>query len=148
MKKIIKITALVLALVLCTLALVSCSTFGSIKSNFEGAGYTLITADKDTTGEIKLENGTITYTIHTFTKKSENAENDNLLGDIIDGITEAASTAIVWECASEGDLEKAIEANADIKAILDGAQKSDFVNGNCILMTLNPSAVKVFKGEK
>ena len=146
MKKTIKLTALVLALVFCTLALVSCSTFGSIKSNFESAGYTLMTEDTDTTGEIKLEDGTITYTIHKFQKKGE--DSDSALGNIVGGITQALSTAVVWEFASEGDLNKAIEENEEIKAVLKDAQKSDFVNGNCILMTINPDAVKIFKGEK
>jgi len=41
MKKTVKIIALAMALVLCTLALVSCSSFGSIKSNFEKNGYEL-----------------------------------------------------------------------------------------------------------
>lgn len=148
MKKTIKITALVLALVFCTLALVSCSTFGSIKSNFESNGYELKTEDKDTTGEIKLEDGTIAYTIHTFQLKQEKDEDAGILDQIGGAIAGALSTAIVWEFSSEGDLKKAMEENEEIKAILKDAQESDFVNGNCILMTINPDAVKIFKGEK
>ena len=145
MKKTVKIVALAMALVLCTLALVSCSSFGSIKSNFEKNGYELVSADKETTGTIKLEEGEITYTIHTFQLKQE--EGGSALDNILGGIAQGLSTAIVWEFASDKDLAKAMEENEDIKAVLKDAEESKFVNGNCILMTINPDAVKIFNGE-
>ena len=148
MKKTIKITALVLALVLCTLTLASCSAFGSIKSNFEKNGYALQNADNEPTGTVTLDDGSITYIIHTFQKEAEENEDSGILGNIVSGVTEALSTAVVWEFDSEGDLEKAIEKNEQIKSLLEKAQKSDYVNGNCILMTFNPEAVQIFKGEK
>ena len=40
-----------------------------------------------------------------------------------------------------------MEENEDIKAVLKDAEESKFVNGNCILMTINPDAVKIFNGE-
>ena len=135
MKKTVKLIALAMALVLCTLALVSCSSFGSVKKNFEANGYELQDADNEKTGTIKLEEGELTYTIHTFKKKDSG---------IISG---ALSTAIVWEFASDKDLAKAIEENDEIKAVLKDAEESKFVNGNCILMTINPDAVKLFNGE-
>lgn len=144
MKKTLRIVAIMMALVLCTLALVSCSTFGSIKSNFESNGYELAGESKE--GKIALDEGEITYTIHTFQKKNEG--NGGALDNIVGGITQALSTALVWEFSSSADLEKAMEENADIKAVLKNAQESDYVNGNCILMTVNPTAVKIFKGEK
>jgi hypothetical protein len=134
--------ALVFVFMACTLA--SCSTYGSIKKAFEKEGYTLVSADKEKTGEIKTDEGVITYTVHTFQKEAEKEDGD-VLGNIIGGITQVASTAVVWEFASDKDLQKAIEESEDIKAILKDAQESDFVNGNCILMTLNADAVAIFK---
>ena len=136
MKKSVKIIALALALVLCTLALVSCSSFGSIKKNFEKNGYTL--KNEGTSGSFTYEEKEISYTIYTFQK-----EGDGILG----GLTSALSTAVVWEFASNADLEKAIEQSEEIKTILKDADKSKLVNGNCVLMTINPDAVKLFNGE-
>ena len=138
MKKTIRITAIVLALVLCVLTLASCSSFRSIKRSFEKNGYELTSSDNEKTGEIKTEDGTLTYTIHVFQR-----EGTGLLGNL----TEALSTAIVWEFDSDKDLEKALESSEEIKAVLEDAAESDFVNGNCVLMTINPDAVKIFNGE-
>ena len=137
MKKTVKFFALVMALVLCTLVLVSCSSFGSIKSNFEKNGYAL--SEDAKTGSVAIDGKELSYTIHTFKK-----END---GGLLGGITSALSTAIVWEFASSADLNEAIENSEDIKAVLKDAEKSRYVNGNCILMTINPDAVKLFNGE-
>lgn len=145
MKKTVKLIALAMALVLCTLALVSCSAFSSIKSNFEKNGYELVSADKETTGTIKLEEGEITYTIHTFQLKKE--EGGSALDNILGGIAQGLSTAVVWEFSSDSDLKKAMAENEEIKAVLKDAEESKFVNGNCILMTINPDAVKLFNGE-
>ena len=136
MKKTVKFIALMTALVLCALALVSCSSFSSIKSNFEKYGYTL--SENSETGSFAVDGKELSYTIHTFKKEGEG---------ILGGITSALSTAIVWEFASNADLNTAIEENEQIKALLSDAEKSRFVNGNCILMTINPDAVKIFNGE-
>ncbi|MBO7170977.1 MAG: hypothetical protein J6W28_07365 [Clostridia bacterium] len=146
MKKSVKILALMLVLVMTVTALVSCSMYGTIKADFEEAGYTLQNPDEEKTGEIETEDGVITYTIHVFQKEAE--DKDNVLGDLIGGIVEAASTATVWEFASDKDLAKAMEENADIKAILEEAGESDMVNGNCVLMTFNPEAVEIFGQSK
>ena len=136
MKKTVKFIALMTALVLCALALVSCSSFASIKSNFEKYDYTL--SENSETGSFAVDGKELSYTIHTFKKEGEG---------ILGGITSALSTAIVWEFASNSDLNTAIEENEQIKALLSNAEKSRFVNGNCILMTINPDAVKLFNGE-
>ena len=146
MKKSVKILALMLVLVMTVTALVSCSKYNAIKADFEEAGYTLQNADNEKTGEIETEDGVITYTIHVFQKEAE--DKDNVVGDFIGGILEAASTATVWEFASDKDLAKAMEENADIKAILEEAGESDMVNGNCVLMTFNPEAVEIFGQSK
>ena len=144
MKKTVKLIALSLALLLCTLALVSCSRFGSIKSAFEDNGYALKGESKE--GEITLESGTLSYTIHTFQKEAK--ESDSALGNAIGGLTSLASTAVVWEFSSDSDLKKALEENKEMKELLEDASESDLINGNCFLMTLNPEAIEIFKGTK
>ncbi|MBP3437275.1 MAG: hypothetical protein J6K61_05155 [Clostridia bacterium] len=138
MKKSIKLVALTMALVVFMLALVSCSTYGSIKKNFEKNGYTLQNAENEPTETIELDEGEITYTIHTFQK-----EGSGIIGSIMQGV----STAVVWEFSSSKDLQKAMAEDEDIKAFLQDADESEYVNGNCILMTINPDAVKIFNGE-
>ena len=139
MKNVIKVLALSMVVVLSVLMLVSCSTYGKIQGAFEDAGYTLQNADKEATGEIETENGVITYTIHTFQKEGE-----GLLG----GLTQGLSTAIVWEFSSSSDLMAAIEESETLKGLIKDAQNSDYVNGNCVLTTINPEAVEIFKGTK
>ena len=146
MKTFTKILALALVVVMSVVMLVSCSTYGKIEKAFEDAGYTLQNADNEKTGTIETDDGVITYTIHTFQKEAE--DSDSILGDIIGGIGEAASTAVVWEFSSDKDLAKAMAENEDMKELLEDAQESDLVNGNCFLMTLNPDAVEIFKGTK
>ena len=109
MKKTVKFIALMTALVLCALALVSCSSFSSIKSNFEKYGYTL--SENSETGSFAVDGKELSYTIHTFKKEGEG---------ILGGITSALSTAIVWEFASSADLDKAIEENEQISLYKDG----------------------------
>ncbi len=145
MKNTVRILALALVLVMSITCLVSCSTYGGIKKDFENAGYVLQNADNEKSGEISTEDGVIKYTIHTFQKES----NDNSgLGAIIGGIGSMLSTAVIWEFASDKDLAKAMSENADMKEALTKAQESELVNGNCFLMTINPEAVEIFNSSK
>ena len=139
MKNVIKVLALSMVVVLSVLMLVSCSTYGKIQSAFEDAGYTLQNADNEKTGEIKTEDGVITYTIHTFQKEGEG---------ILGSITQGLSTAVVWEFGSDADLAAALEESETLKGLIKDAQNSDYVNGNCVLTTINPDAVEIFKGTK
>ena len=139
MRKTLRIVALVLVLAMSVMMLASCSTYKSIKSDFEDAGYTLQNEDNEKTGTITTDDGDITYTIHTFQK-----EGDGILG----GITSALSTAIVWEFKSDKELAKAMADNEDMKDALEEAQESELVNGNCFLMTINPDAIEIFNQSK
>ena len=143
MKKSIRLLALVMALVLCTLALVSCSTFGSIKNNFAKNGYELMGDSKQ--ASFTYEEYEINYTVHTFQFKPE--DDGSALGGILGGIAQGLSTAIVWEFGSNADLQKALAGNENVKVLLKDADQSRLVNGNCILMTINPDAIKIFNGE-
>ena len=136
MKNVIKVLALSMVVVLSVLMLVSCSSYGKIESAFKKADYTL---KGEETGTIKTENGEITYTIHTFQKEGE-----GLLG----GLTQALSTAVVWEFSSSADLAAALEESETLKGIIKDLQNSDYVNGNCVLTTVNPDALEIFKGTK
>lgn len=139
MRKTLRIVALVLVLAMSVMMLASCSTYKSIKSDFEDAGYTLQNEDNEKTGTITTDDGDITYTIHTFQK-----EGDGILG----GITSALSTAVVWEFKSDKELAKAMADNEDMKDALEEAQESELVNGNCFLMTINPDAIEIFNQSK
>ena len=138
MKNTLKITALALVLVTVLCLLVSCgSTFGGIKANFEKHNYELKSSEP---GKIEYDGKVLNYTVHTFQKKSD--------GGILGSIGSALSTAVVWEFSSNADLNAALEQNETLKGLLKDAQQSDFVNGNCVLLTLlNTDAIKLFKGE-
>lgn len=146
MKRTVKILALMLVMAMSVMMLASCSKYGSIKSDFEDAGYTLQNPDNEPTGEIKTDDGVITYTIHTFQKEAE--KGDNPLGNIAGAIGEGLSTAVVWEFGSDDDLASAIENSETLKGLIKDAQNSDYVNGNCVLTTVNPTAVEIFKASK
>ena len=143
MKKTVRMIALITALVLCALALVSCSSFASVKKNFEKNGYVL--AGESQKATFLYEEYEISYTVHTFQVKP--SEDDSALGNILGGVAQAFSTAIVWEFTSNEALLKALEGNAEIKALLANTDKSRYINGNCLLMTANPDAVSIFNGE-
>lgn len=138
MKKTLKITALALVLVLCLAALASCagSSFGKIQKNFEKEGYVL---DSSVDASFETEEGKeINYTIHTFKKPGTGLE--ALL----------APSATVYEFASAKDVATAKEEISEVKAMLESAQDSRYVKGNCVLMTvsiLNGDAEAIFNGE-
>lgn len=126
MKKTRKI--LCLALVLVSLfALVSCSSFESIKSSFEKNGYTYVELDEDNqyvkSITADLEEGELTCTMHLFSKN----------GELIPKL------ALVLEFSSDKDLQKAIaeDGSETIKGLLKDAQESDYINGNCLLLPLS-----------
>ena len=139
MKKFTKILAMTLVVAMFVVMLVSCSSYGKIEKAFEKEGYVLKNADDEKTGTIETDEGTITYTIHTFQKEGEG---------ILGGITEGLSTAIVWEFGSDKDLAKAMANNEDMMELLEDAQESKLVNGNCFLMTINPDAIEIFNSTK
>ena len=144
MKRILSTTVAMLLLLSMVLSLASCgSTFGTIKANFEKAGYEL-KEDAEKTVELTTDDGKISVTVHTFQLKKQ--ETGSGLGDLIGGIASLASTAIVYEFGSDADLAKALAENEDVMNAIKDAQESDLVNGNCLLMTINPEAVEIFKG--
>ena len=143
MKRTLKITALALVLATLAILLVSCGTsFGGIRANFEKHNYELKSSEP---GKIEYDGKVLNYTIHTFQVKTDSS--GNIFDNIIGGLTGLASTAIVWEFSSNADLNAALEQSDTLKGLLNDAQQSDFVNGNCVLLTANTNAIKIFKGE-
>ena len=144
MKRILSAAVVMLLMLSMVLSLASCgSTFGTIKANFEKAGYEL-KADAEKSVELTTDNGKLSVKVHTFQLKKQ--ETGCGLGDLIGGIASLASTAVVYEFGSDADLAKALSESEEIMNAIKDAQQSDLVNGNCLLMTINPEAVEIFKG--
>ena len=141
MKKFVRLIALALVAVM-ALSLVACgSSFGKIKSNFEKNGYTYVedanSEEKSKMITAELENGDITCTPHLF-------KTDGFVGfDVY---------ALVLEFGSDKDMQKAMDESETIKGIIKDAQKSELVNGNCLLVPISltkaDEMIKIFNGEK
>ena len=143
MKRTLKITALALVLATLVVLLVSCATsFGGIRANFEKHNYELKSSEP---GKIEYDGKVLNYTVHTFQLKKN--DSGNFFEDIGSIIGSLVSTAVVWEFSSNADLNAALEQSDTLKGLLNDAQQSDFVNGNCVLLTANTNAIKIFKGE-
>ncbi len=135
-----KITTRILCVALvCVMlfSLVACgSTFNSIKKNFEKEGYTYVESGDDATANTiaaELEDGELSCTVHVF--KNEGGFLASLLG-----------SAVVLEFESDKALAKAFEedGSATLKGLIKDAQESEYVNGNCVLITINPEALEIF----
>jgi hypothetical protein len=123
MKLFTRILAFVLLSVM-VLSLVACSTYGAILKNFEEAGYTEIKDDDNSsvkTITAELEKGDLTCDVHFLRKE--------------DGILNTRNV-IILEFSSEKELLEAVEESETLKGLIKDAQKSEFVNGNCVLLPL------------
>lgn len=160
MKTLTRITAVVILAVM-VLSLVACSSFGSIKSNFEKNGYVYLENEEGNSifdsYTADLEEGEISCTFHVFKYegKDEETEGDSslggLLGGLVDSLVDAVDYCGVIEFASDKDMEKALEESATLKGLIEDAQDSDLVKGNCILITgvvRIDEKIKIFNGEK
>ena len=124
--------------------LASCGTFSKIKKNFTDAGYTYVESSDDddaktaNTIAAQLEEGEISCTLHIFKKELVSV-----------GSATTYKWAFVLEFKSDAELQKAFEENgsATLKGLITDAQKSDYVNGNCILLPSildNSEKVEIF----
>lgn len=142
MKRILSAAVVMLLMLSMVLSLASCSSFGTVKANFEKAGYELVELtedekkafDKLVSGKFETEDGVITYDVHFFQKK----------GGLLSGL----STTVVFEFGSDADMAKVIGESETLKGAIKDIQNSDYVNGNCVLfpLNLNPDIVEIFKG--
>ena len=123
MKIFTRILALVLLSVM-VLSLVACSTYSTILKNFEEAGYTELKDEENSsvkTITAELEKGNLTCDVHFLRKE----------GGILD-----TRNVIILEFASDKALLEAIEESATLSGMIQDAQNSQFVNGNCVLLPL------------
>lgn len=146
MKTMTRILAFALLTVM-VLSLVACSSFGSIKKNFEKAGYTYIENTDSEDGDAatartitaELEEGNISCTAHLFKTTTTLV------------LVEVPVYALVLEFASDKDMAKAMDESETLKGFLKDAQESDYVNGNCVLVPLSitkfQEMITIFKGE-
>lgn len=124
MKKMTKVLASVVCLVMCLFAFAGCSSYGSIVKAFEKEGYEVVTTDSDKSGVTFGED--VNVTVHTLKK----------------------DLSVVWifEFGSSDELNKQLEENETLKGAIKDAQKSDAVNGNCICFTLDVlNAKKIYE---
>lgn len=142
MKHMIKVVALLLVLV-SVFSLVSCSSYSRVEKNFKNAGYEVVdTSDDSSVKSItaELEKGEIKFTMHLFKKSGA-------------GLLGADVYAAVIEFASDAEFDKAFgeDGSATLKGLITDAQKSDYVNGTCVLIPLSITNLseqkKIFKGE-
>lgn len=134
MKKTVRIVSMALLLVAVTIMLVSCSSFNKIKGNFEDAGYKLVENDEQTNKiTAELEEGNISCTAHLFQKEADLGDLGSIVGDLV------KYNALVLEFNSDADLEKALseDGSATLKGFVQDLQKSELVNGNCLLVPLS-----------
>ncbi len=145
MKKFITRIGVFALLLVMTLTLVSCSTYKSILSEFEDEGYVEITDDDNETLKsitAELKEGNITCTFHVL--QPEIKDDDGALAKL----EKQAKTILIIEFESDEELAKAFEENGSetLKGIIKDAQNSDYVNGNCVLVSiLNTEAKDIFK---
>ena len=126
----LKKIAAVIAVLSMTLILCACSSYSGIQSRMKKAGFEVAennsTETKTVTGVI--DSMQLDCTIHTFSKKYEGT------------IADVSSFAIVLEFNSNEELEKAleekIENNSALKEFIGNMEKSEYVNGNCILIPI------------
>ena len=146
MKTMTRILAFALLAVM-VLSLVACSSFGSIKKNFEKAGYTYIENADSEDGDAavartitaELEEGDVSCTAHLFKTTTTLV------------LVEVPVYALVLEFATDEDMTKALSESETLKGMLKDAQDSDYVNGNCVLVPLSitkfQEMITIFKGE-
>ena len=155
MKTLTKIISFVLLSVM-VLSLVSCSSFSGIKSNFEKHGYVYVENGENNTLFTKineeLQSGEIPCTFHLFKYEgTDEKEDKGFLGGLLDNITNAVDYCGVIEFGSSDELEAALEKSAALSGLVKDAQKSNLVNGNCILIAgvvRVEEKIQIFNGEK
>ena len=122
MKTFTKIVALAL-LVVMTLTLVACSSYGASLKNFEKEGWVELKDEENNTANTivaELEDGDLSCTVHFLQKEA----------GIID------KSLIILEFASDEALTEAISESGTLKGMIQDAQNSKYVRGNCILLPL------------
>ena len=136
MKNMIRIVALALVLAMSVLALAACGDkSGAIKSAFEGEGYTVNAVkydDLDKTSKGLIE------TVLGKTAAENMAEYE------IISCAKTLASALIIKFPSEGDIKSALTVEGDTK-LFEEIKEMGFINGNCLLITITPGAIEIFK---
>ena len=136
MKNIIRLTALVLVLVMAVAVLASCGDkSGAIKSAFEKEDYTVASVKYE-----EMSSGFKTI-IESILGKEIAAKMADY--EIIT-CTKLIPLAIVVKFPSEGDIKNALTVDGDAK-LYDELKEDGAINGNCMILTLTPGALEIFK---
>jgi len=133
-KKSLLLTCLVLAMTM-LMVLCGCSTYGKIEKAFVNEGYT-------------VNENTETYQKKLLETLNAESEEDAKAICTIHVLTKGLSAAFIFEFSSTDEMNEKIEDSATLKGLIEDAQNSDYVNGNCVLfpLSLNPDdMVKIFK---
>ena len=131
MKKITKILIVTVIAIVMVTALVACSSMPKVRKAFEKEGYTYSeeAADFLKSFEKEAEKADIEVTFHLFTK-----------GIVMAGVIEFKSSS---------DMNKMLEENATLKGLIKDLQKSDIINGNCLLVPMSltqaTKQIEIFK---
>ncbi len=129
MKKFFKALALVFVGLL---ALTSCGNkWAPIQKAFEKEGFVLSSTVEQLAASVEKElkaddeSKEIAFTVHAMNK--------------------SLSIVVILEFKSTKDLQTACEDSETLKGIVKDSQKSDYVNGKCVLLLGNSSALEIFK---
>jgi hypothetical protein len=124
MKKKLGILLTSLTLVIVMLAtLCGCSSYGGIKKAFENNGY----KESESLGNFQSK-----------VMECLNANSEEEIEQIctVHALSKGVSIAIIFEFSSTDQMKKTIESSDMLKGAIKDVQKSDLVNGNCVLFPL------------
>ena len=131
MKKKLGMILSALALVVVMIAtLCACSTYGSIKSAFKKEGYEEAEISQTYKDQVKSAVG------EDYADKVE-----------IHVLKKGLNIAIIVEFKSKDDIVDAI-GKENAENAYEELQKLDTVNGNCMIISISPDALKIFKSTK
>lgn len=133
-KRLVSIFSTVLLALTLVALLCGCSTYGSVKSAFEKKDYKEAESVETYQTQIKeyLGESSENCSVHLFTK------------GLTDGI------AIICEFNTTDEIDQTVKDNKALQDVIKDIQKSDYVNGTCILLpipvlTIGTPVVEIFK---
>ncbi|MBO5525514.1 MAG: hypothetical protein J5993_02060 [Clostridia bacterium] len=136
MKKITKITAILAALLCALVALCACSNYGSVRKAFEKAGY----AEDQSIQEYQGRYGDL------LTEENEKGEKVTVatLHVLSKGLL--GGTVVIIEFQSTKKMQEKYNESATLQGLITDLQKSDYVNGACVLLlNLSNDGLEIFK---
>ena len=118
-KTLLRTLTMALLIVMVVSVLASCSSMGSISKRFVKDGYEEVELDSEAKQiSAAFEKGSISATVHLFQKPG----------------TLTKISVIIVEFETDKELVEALDGNETLKGMVKDSQKSDIVNGNCLLV--------------